>query len=54
LKTLGVGGRIMLKYILNKLKERALTGLIWLRIEHVADSCEYGNEYSDSIKLEIS
>jgi hypothetical protein len=32
LKTLGIGGRIILKYIFKKGKEKTWTGLIWLRI----------------------
>jgi len=32
LKDLGVGGRIILKWILNKWDDEAWTGLIWLRI----------------------
>jgi len=31
----------------------ALTGLIWLRTEHVAGCCEYGYEHSDSIQWEV-
>jgi hypothetical protein len=45
---LGIDGRIRLKFILNKLGKRTLTGFIWLRI--VAGSCEHGNEPSGSIK----
>jgi hypothetical protein len=32
LKNVGVGGRIILKWILKKWDGEALTGLIWLRI----------------------
>jgi len=53
LENLGVGSKIILKCILDKYRGRALTGLIWLRIEHVAGSCEYGNEHSDSIQWEV-
>jgi hypothetical protein len=29
------------------------TGFIWLRIQKMAGSCEYDNEYLDSIKCGI-
>jgi hypothetical protein len=48
LKDLGIDGRIILKWILNKLDGKAWTGLIWLKI--VAGACEHSNEPSGSIK----
>ena len=47
---LGVDGRIILKWILNKLAGRAWTELIWLRIGTTDGSCEDANEPSRSIK----
>jgi hypothetical protein len=42
----GVGGKILLKWILNKWVTKVCTGLIWLRI----GTGERGNEHSGSIK----
>jgi hypothetical protein len=50
----GVDGRIILRCIFRKWDVEACTGLIWLRIEagcgQVAGTCEFGNEYSGSVK----
>jgi len=45
-----VNGRITLKWTFRKWYVGAWTGLSWLRIGEVAGTCEYGNEYSGSIK----
>jgi hypothetical protein len=44
-----VDGRIILKWICKKW-DGAWTGLSWLRIGHMASSCECGNEPPGSIK----
>jgi hypothetical protein len=46
----GVDGRIILKWIFERLGVGAQTGLIWLRIERGGGSCVYGDEPSGSIK----
>jgi len=45
---LGVDGRIMFKWALNKWDEEARTGFIWLGMGQVAGFCEHGNEHSVS------
>jgi hypothetical protein len=49
LKT-GVGGRIILKWIVQKWDEELWTGLIWLRIGKGESVCKCGFEPSVSIK----
>jgi hypothetical protein len=49
---MGVGGRIILKWILYKKDGRGWTGLIWLGKEKDTGCCEYGNEPSGYIKYE--
>ena len=39
-----------MKMGLQEVDGEAWTGLIWLRVGHVADACECGNEHSGSIK----
>ena len=46
LEDLGVGGRIVLKWIFRKWDGEAWTGFLW----QVAGACECGNEPSGSIK----
>jgi hypothetical protein len=46
----GVDGRIILKWIFERLGVWAQTGLIWLRIGTGAGCCVYGDETLDSIK----
>jgi hypothetical protein len=48
---INVGGRIMLRWILQKYDGVVLTGLIWLSIETYDGLCEHGNEPSGSIKV---
>jgi hypothetical protein len=50
LEDLGVVGRIILKWVFRKLNGEAWTGLLSLRIGHLAGCCECGNEHSGSIK----
>jgi len=50
---LGVDGRIILKWIFNKWDWEAWIGLIRLRIEQVAGSCECSNESLGFIKWGI-
>jgi hypothetical protein len=47
---IGVGGRIILKWISGKWDWTVGTGFIWLRIGTSGGSCEHGNEHSSSIK----
>jgi hypothetical protein len=46
----GVDGRIIIKRILKKWDVGVWTGLIWLRIDQLAGTCECGNETSGFIK----
>jgi hypothetical protein len=46
----GADGRIMLRRIFGKCDARARTVSMWLRIGHVAGTCECGKEPSGSIK----
>jgi hypothetical protein len=46
----GLDGRIILKWIFERLDERAWTGSIWPRKGYVMGSCQYGDEHSGSIK----
>jgi hypothetical protein len=48
LKGLGIGERMILKWIYKKWDWEALTGLMWLRIGQVRGVCECGNEPSGS------
>jgi hypothetical protein len=51
LEDLGInGGKLILGWILGKKGWKVWTGLIWLRIGAVKDSCEHSNEPSGPIK----
>jgi hypothetical protein len=47
LEDLGVGGRIVLKWVIHTYDMRVWTGFILFRI----GSCEHGNEPSNSVKI---
>jgi hypothetical protein len=49
-EVLGVGGRIILEWILGKQGGKVWTAFIWLRIGTDGGSCEYGNEPLVSMK----
>jgi hypothetical protein len=51
LKDLGVDGRIILAWILNKYGERTWTGLVWLGYRPVVGSCEYCNTSLLSVSI---
>jgi hypothetical protein len=48
----GVDGRITLKRTFKKLDQRAQTGLIWIRIETISGSCQYGHSGIPRMALE--
>jgi hypothetical protein len=48
----GVDGRIILKWIFERLDGGAWTGSIWPRIGKVTGSCEFDDEPSGSIPCE--
>jgi len=47
---IGVDGRIISEWTLEKQSGKVITGFIWLRMGPVMGSCEHGNEHSGSIK----
>jgi hypothetical protein len=51
-ENLEVDGRIILKLIFKKWGGNAWTGLVWLRIETVAEGCECENKPCGSINCE--
>jgi hypothetical protein len=46
---LNIGRRIILRCILESLDRVVRTGLFWVRIGNIEDSCKYSNDLSASI-----